>query len=65
MKSIIGQRIKNISKPNYVTAEESKRIANSEITLRDFNPAYDQIIKRISTTINSGLRCGSPPGVVT
>lgn len=46
----------------HVSPKEAKRIANKEITLRDFNPTYDQILKRASTAIK-GLKCGSEPGV--
>lgn len=60
-----GFRIKNISRPKAINATEAKNIANREITLRQFNPDYDQMIKRISTAVDSGLRCGSPPGIVT
>lgn len=63
-RSKIGSPVHNISKPKPINAADAKNIANREITLRQFNPDYDMIIKRISTAPNA-LRCGAVPGIVT
>lgn len=59
-----GNQIQNISKPKPINASDAKNIANKEIFLRNFNPDYDMVVKRISNA-PQGLRCGSPPGIVT
>lgn len=61
----VGARVKNIAKPGPINANDAKTIANREISLRTFNPDFDQVIKRFSPSVDSGLRCGSPPGIVT
>lgn len=47
-----------------ITENQSKGIADGQIWLREFNPDYDQVVKRISLA-PTGLRNGAPLGIVT
>ena len=60
-----GRPILNIAtrKP-VVTEDDVISIAENRIFLREFNPDYDQVVKRISTHVN-GLKFGAPPPPVS
>ena len=57
------QIIVNPAKKKPVTESDVIRITNAETFQRLFNPDYYQVIKRISDA-ESGLKNGSPPGIV-
>ncbi len=59
-----GRKLVNRARPTPATENTASNIARKEDELRRFNPDYDMVIKRISRSVN-GLRCGSPPGIVT
>lgn len=56
---------KNISRSKPITSKEAIARANQQIWLGKFNPDYDQVMLRISTAANNGLRNGAPPPIVT
>lgn len=59
-----GKVIPNHARPKPVTENQAKTISDGQIWLREFNPDYDQVMKRISS-VPTGLRYGAPPGIVT
>lgn len=58
-------RNRNIARKKPITQREAIAIADRQIWQREFSPDYDQVIKKGSTTINSGLRTGGPAPIVT
>ena len=54
-----GKKIKNRARQRPISLQQAKMIADGQIWKREFNPDYDQVIKRASSAIN-GLRFGSP-----
>lgn len=52
-KPKLGRRLKNISKKAPINSSQSKVISNREIALREFNPDYDMMLKKVSTSPNS------------
>lgn len=56
---------KNKARPKAVSAKESIAIANRQIWQREFNPDYDQIVKRISLGVKHGLNNGQPWPIVS
>lgn len=59
-----GKIIQNKSRGKGITAKQAKVVSDGQIWLREFNPDYNQVMKRISAA-PTGLRNGSPPGTVT
>ncbi len=56
-----SQRNRNIARKKAISAREAVAIANRQIWQREFNADYDQIVRRVSTAVNAGLRFGQPP----
>ena len=56
-----SQRNRNIASKKAISAREAVAIANRQIWQREFNADYDQIVRRVSTAVNAGLRFGQPP----
>jgi len=58
------KKINNIARKKSVTVTGAAQIAQQQIWQREFNSDYDQIVKRVSTAVFSGLKFGQPPGKV-
>ncbi len=54
----------NVAEKKPLTQAQVAAEANTQIFLREFNPAYDQILLRLSVEATQGLKNGSPPGRV-
>ena len=59
-----SKKIRNTARAKAQTAKQVTDAANAAIWRREFNPDYDQVMKRISTAPFQGLRNGQPPGQV-
>ena len=55
------EQVKNIAKKTPITAKEAVSIANKQIWQREFNPDYDQIIKRFSNAVGGLQNGGQAP----
>ena len=58
------QKVTNIGKSKPQTEKQTIAIAKRQIWQSKFNPAYDQVVKRISVVPFHGLRFGQPYGTV-
>ena len=56
---------RNIARKKPITQKEAIAIANRQIWQREFSPDYDQVMKKVSTAVNAGLRPGGPAPIVT
>jgi len=59
-----GKVVSNKARSKAITERQAKGIADGQIFLREFNPDYNQMMKKISK-YPTGLRNGAPPGTVT
>lgn len=59
-----GKAIPNHARAKPITENQAKAVADGQIWLREFNPDYDQVVKRISAA-PTGLRNGAPPPPVS
>lgn len=60
----LGRRIENKARAKPVTENEVIDITNNQILAKTLKSDYNQILLRVSNA-PTGLRAGSPPGVVT
>jgi len=56
-----NKKVRNTAKKKPISEEEAKKIADSQIFLREFNADYTQVMLRISNA-PTGLVFGAPPG---
>ncbi len=54
----------NIARPKPITKRQAQSITDRHIFQREFAPAYDQVLRRFSSS-QDGLQNGSPPPVVS
>lgn len=54
----------NVATSKPITLKQAIGVANQQIWQREFNPDYDQVVKRISTAVFAGLAFGEPPSTV-
>lgn len=64
MAKLQGKKVRNIAKSKPISENQAKVIADGQIWLREFNPDYDQIVRRVSNA-PTGLRFGAPIGTAT
>ncbi len=56
--------MKNVAKSPPITKQQAERVAAKEIWKRELNADDIQIIKRICSSVDSGLKFGAPPPLV-
>jgi len=59
------KKIRNIARPQLISEEQARSIANKERELFSVKLDFDTVVKRVADGGFGGLYYGAPPGVVS